>query len=61
MADRDDPARRGPRRPPRDESPDDDNGSDRKLQVGMTLALLAMLGMLAVQHLSWAAQTRPYH
>ncbi len=61
MADRDDPARRGPRRPPRDESPDDDNGSDRKLQVGMTLALLAMLGMLAVQHLSSAAQTRPYH
>ncbi len=63
MAERDEPPRRPPRRPVRDDDRNDGDPSsnDRRLQAGMTIAMLVTLGMLAVHHLSSAAQTRPYY
>ena len=63
MAERDEsPRRPTQRRPVRDDDREGDTGpNDRRLQVGMTIAMLVTLGMLAVHHLSSAAQTRPYY
>ncbi len=63
MAERDEGPRRPTRRPPpRDDDQSDGDGSnDKKLQTAMTIAMLVTLGMLAVHHLSSAAQTRPYY
>ncbi|MFO0652916.1 MAG: ATP-dependent zinc metalloprotease FtsH [Polyangiales bacterium] len=63
MAERDDSSRRPPKRtPPRDEERNEGDGpNDRKLQAAMTIAMLVTLGMLAVHHLSSAAQTKPYY
>ena len=63
MAERDEtPRRPTQRRPVRDDDREGDPGpNDRRLQVGMTIAMLVTLGMLAVHHLSSAAQTRPYY